>query len=66
MIELFWQTATAKGSRKMLNRSGDIGQPCLVPFSNLNRFEIILLVITEACGELQLRSEVCVHLGWSH
>lgn len=47
---LFWRTAAARGSMKMVNKKGESRHPCLVPLCSVKGGDVSPLVITVVEG----------------
>ncbi len=52
---LSYLSETAKGSMATSKSRGDRGHPCLVPLNKEKYFDILLLVLTAACGQVYNR-----------
>lgn len=51
-MSMFRQMVAARGSMKMVNRSGEIGHPCLVPLCKVKLCEVSPLVVIVADVEV--------------
>lgn len=51
--------AAARGSRAIVNRSGERGHPCCVPLERSKNYEVTPFVMTAALGELYI---IFIHL----